>query len=62
MCSKRNRKWQFKISQKIEASTEDHYYKFRLIWIHSSFGSAVDISPDGNFVVIGAPTVRNLKN
>ena len=51
-----------RFSQKIEAPTQDPLLtSLDLFGSSSSFGSAVDISPDGNFVVIGAPTAGNLK-
>ena len=51
-----------RFSQKIQAPTEDPLLtSLDLFGSASSFGSAVDVSPDGNFVVIGAPTAGNLK-
>jgi len=48
--------------QIIEAPTTDPLLtNIDLFASGSSFGKAVDISPDGNFVVIGAPDASNLK-
>jgi len=47
--------------QTIEAPTSDPLFNLDLFGSNSSFGKAVDVSPDGNFVLIGAPTASNLK-
>ena len=50
------------LAQIIEAPTTDPLLSnVDLFGASSNFGKAVDISPDGNFVVIGAPNAGNLK-
>ena len=50
------------LSQIIESPTTDPLLSNTdLFGSGSNFGKAVDISPDGNFVVIGAPNAGNLK-
>ena len=50
-----------KLLQTIEAPTSDLLLNSDLFSSNSSFGKAVDISPDGNFVIIGAPNAGDLK-
>jgi hypothetical protein len=50
-----------RLSQVIEAPTSDPLFNLELFDSNSSFGQAVDISSDGNFVLIGAPTASNLQ-
>ena len=49
------------LSQTIEAPTTDPLIDVELFSSNSNFGQAVDVSPDGNFVVIGAPNAGNLQ-
>jgi len=50
-----------RLFQTIEAPTTDPLIRLDLFGPNSNFGQAVDVSPDGNFIVIGAPTASNLK-
>lgn len=49
------------LKQIIEAPTVDPLLNIDLFGSNSSFGKGVDISPDGNFVLIGAPDADNLR-
>ena len=51
-----------RLNQIIQAPTSDPLLtNVDLFGPNSSFGQGLDISPDGNFILIGAPTASNLK-
>ena len=49
------------LKQIIEAPTTDPLINLDLFGPNSSFGKGVDISPDGKFVLVGAPNADNLQ-
>ncbi len=49
------------LKQIIEAPTTDPLINLDIFGPNSSFGKGVDISPDGKFVIVGAPTADNLQ-